>query len=63
MKLVTHRQKAWELYDLAHDRTETRNLASQMPELIQQLERSWNMWWMDFTGSEYVGKKRRASNT
>jgi arylsulfatase A-like enzyme len=44
-KLVAMNQKsAWELYDLAKDRTETVNLASQHPELVKQLETAWNDW-------------------
>ncbi len=31
----------WELYDLAHDRTETHNLASAQPEKVRALERLW----------------------
>ena len=58
MKLVTQKQKPWELYDLASDRSETRNLASQHPELVQELAKSWNKWWVDCTGSEYTGKKK-----
>jgi arylsulfatase len=32
---------AWELYDLATDRTETRNLAEQHPDKVSDLERRW----------------------
>jgi arylsulfatase len=59
MKLVTQQQKPWELYNLASDRSETRNLAAQQPELVQELEKSWKKWWMDCTGAEYTGKKNR----
>ena len=38
MKLVTRKQKPWELYNLATDRSETRTLAKQMPKLVQELE-------------------------
>ena len=59
MKLVTQKQRPWELYDLATDRTETKNLASQMPELVEQMETSWKRWWIDCTGSEYSSKQNR----
>ena len=36
--------KNWELYDLAADRTETRNLASQQPGRVLQMARSWREW-------------------
>jgi arylsulfatase len=34
----------WELYDLERDRTETRNLAEQYPERVQELSRLWREW-------------------
>ena len=38
------RKKAWELYDLSTDRTETRNLASENPVLVDQLAAKWKAW-------------------
>ncbi|MCA9177662.1 MAG: arylsulfatase [Planctomycetales bacterium] len=43
-KLVTLRDRPWELYDLSSDRTERRDLAAQQPELAQQLATSWEQW-------------------
>ena len=40
-KLVADRDGPWELYDLAHDRTETTNLASAQPERVEALEQTW----------------------
>jgi len=34
----------WELYDLDADRTETRNLAAERPELVTQLTGKWHDW-------------------
>lgn len=34
----------WELYDLAADRTEQRNLASTRPELVRELAAKWEAW-------------------
>jgi arylsulfatase len=62
MKLVTKNQKPWELYNLANDRSETRNLAAQMPELVQELESAWNTWWMDCTGTKYTGKQKKVKD-
>lgn len=40
-KLVAPRRSPWELYDLATDRCEARNLAAQRPDKVAQLERLW----------------------
>ena len=41
-KLVAAKGTPWELYDLASDRSETRNLAAQEPARVQQLEATWS---------------------
>ena len=41
-KLVAARKTPWELYDLATDRSETRNLATAEPERVKTLEAAWN---------------------
>ncbi len=41
-KLVAAKNQAWELYDLAGDRTETMNLASGQPQRVAALEQTWN---------------------
>jgi arylsulfatase A-like enzyme len=40
-KLVAAKDKPWELYDLAGDRTETRDLANQQPEKVRELAEHW----------------------
>ena len=35
---------AWQLYDLAQDRTEVDNVADQHPEIVQDLSRQWQAW-------------------
>ena len=35
----------WELYDLAADKTETRNLAAQQPELVRELVGLYETWY------------------
>ncbi|MBT8043070.1 MAG: sulfatase-like hydrolase/transferase, partial [Pontiella sp.] len=56
MKLVAFKQRPWELYDLSKDRSETYNLAKEMPEMVQQLDKTWNEWFLECTGSEYTGR-------
>ena len=34
----------WELYDLEADRTETNDLASERPDLVQSLAELWHQW-------------------
>ena len=49
-KLVSKRQRGnhaageWELYDLGEDRSELRNLASEMPERVAEMEAAWLAW-------------------
>jgi arylsulfatase A-like enzyme len=43
-KLVATSGKPWELYDMEADRTETRNLASQHPEIVAPLARLYDSW-------------------
>lgn len=43
-KLVAMRDKPWELYDMDEDRTESRNLADQHPELVEKLAEMWQSW-------------------
>jgi arylsulfatase A-like enzyme len=37
-------REPWELYDLAHDRTELHDLAAKHPEKVQEMESRWNDW-------------------
>jgi arylsulfatase A-like enzyme len=43
-KLVQRQSDPWQLYNLAEDRTETRNLASIMPERVGQMKTRWQEW-------------------
>jgi len=38
------RNDAWQLYDLANDVSETRDLASQQPDKVRELEGRWKQW-------------------
>ena len=37
-------EKTWELYDMSVDRIEARDLATQHPELVEELTEKWNAW-------------------
>lgn len=44
-KLVARsREGPWELYDMQADRTETRNLAGEVPDKVQELASQWTEW-------------------
>jgi arylsulfatase len=43
-KLVAEHGKPWELYDLAHDRSEQRDLSGEQPELAARLADMWQAW-------------------
>jgi arylsulfatase len=43
-KLVSKHPGDWELYDLAADRTETRNLAAQEPDRVRAMAAQWDAW-------------------
>ncbi len=49
----------WELYDLAADRNELRDLAAKRPELVKQMNAAWLAWWKESTGSEWTGKNTK----
>jgi arylsulfatase len=34
----------WELYDIEQDRTETKNVAAEHPEVLQEMVRQWEDW-------------------
>jgi len=43
-KLVRKHRRPWELYDIEADRTELRNLASEHPGLVAELEAAYSSW-------------------
>jgi arylsulfatase len=44
-KIISKNERSrWELYDLARDGTETTDLASQHPDVVQQLAAKWQAW-------------------
>ena len=61
LKLVAGYREQWQLYNLAIDRTETENLAAQMPEKVKELSTRWQEWaegvgvvsWERLPGADY----------
>lgn len=51
-KLVRSR-KGWELYDFSTDRTEGCDLATEMPERVEQMSAAWDAWFVECTGKAY----------
>ena len=43
-KIVAHAGAKWELYDIARDATETRDLAAEQPERVLQMAPEWRVW-------------------
>jgi arylsulfatase A-like enzyme len=43
-KIAALKNREWELFNLAEDRTETNNLASKNPEKVSQLNSLWMAW-------------------
>jgi len=43
-KLVAKENRPWELYDMKRDRTETKNLADEQPELAKKLAAKWDAY-------------------
>ncbi|MDQ3623969.1 MAG: arylsulfatase [Verrucomicrobiota bacterium] len=43
-KLVSKHPGGWELYDIAADRTEMRDLAAHQPERVKEMSAQWEAW-------------------
>lgn len=43
-KLVRKSNRPWELYDLARDRAELRDLAAEQPERVEAMAARWKEW-------------------
>ena len=43
-KLVGRRNEPWELYDIARDRTELKDLSESRPAVSQKLKAKWRSW-------------------
>ena len=56
-KLVA-RKGTWELYNLADDRNEKTNLITKHPEKAAEMEKAWNEWNRETSGSKKPKKKK-----
>ena len=43
-KLVSSHKRPWELYQLAHDRAETRNVAAEHPDRVAEMSAAYEAW-------------------
>jgi arylsulfatase len=43
-KLVMEHGKPWELYDMAHDRSEQHDLSKEQPERVQKMSAQWEAY-------------------
>ncbi|MHC5053349.1 MAG: arylsulfatase [Planctomycetota bacterium] len=64
-KLVAHSaSRKWELYDLARDRSEMKNLVKERPEVVKRLDAEWNRTadhfrkWLGQGGKGAKGRRR-----
>lgn len=58
-KLVASKGDPWELYNLASDRCETKNLAAAEPQRVQTLDKEWNRIAEECRRVAPVGEPRR----
>lgn len=40
----TYPEDKWELYDLSNDRTESKNVAQDHPEMVAELDAAYKKW-------------------
>jgi arylsulfatase len=43
-KISALKNKTWELFNLAEDRTESNDLATKHPEKVKQMDELWQIW-------------------
>ena len=53
-KLVAAKDESWELFNLEEDRTESNNLANQMPDKALELEKEWTIMLAEIIQSSHV---------
>ena len=58
-KLVSYQNGPWELYDMKNDRTETKNLASKMPEKTTGMIKLYDQWFSTANQGLKVKKKKK----
>ncbi|NWG14900.1 MAG: sulfatase-like hydrolase/transferase [Acidobacteria bacterium] len=61
-KLVKEqRQSGWELYNLADDIGESKNLAEKMPEKVKELEKAWQEWNAQLQAPKWIRQDARTA--
>ena len=63
-KLAQPKSDPWQLYDLEADRTETKDLAAEHPDLVESMIAKWQAWYRDCTGGDFKksSKKEKRSS-
>src|SRR3546814_16531892 len=64
-KLVARFSRPWQLFDMSHDRSETRDLAAANPARVREMAAEWDNWaatsyvdpWVE-SYDVYLGKKQ-----
>ncbi|MBD5781635.1 arylsulfatase [Pelagicoccus sp. NFK12] len=56
-KLSAHDSGPWELYNLAEDPTESKNLFSSNRALAKSLAKEWNAWWGQYNNEPYSPRR------
>lgn len=60
-KMVSVDGEPWELYNLADDRSEVRDLANEMPEVMEQLKALWDADWSQMPNQPADFSERRGT--
>lgn len=61
-KLVkVQRQGRWELYNLAEDVGESKNLAEKLPEKVRELEKAWQEWNAQLQAPKWIRRDARTT--
>ena len=63
MKLVAKGNSKWQLFNIANDRSETKDLSAQMPEVTSELNELWEDWWQESTGYPFSEKRARTQQS
>ena len=53
-----YKKRSWELYNIAEDRCETKNLINEMPEKVEDLKKLWNKWAIHVKIAPYYKHKK-----
>ena len=63
MKLVAKGNSKWQLFNIANDRSETKDLSAQMPEVTSELNELWEDWWQESTSYPFSEKRARTQQS